>query len=142
MEVINETDAAEPRQVQGFSVGDEVNYVPGEAYAFSRDPLTGDLPWVIGLNRMGRDGQPYTEELVGDRIREVFDAWRRAPDPAEFRKHLVLLRPAKVWKARVRHSWPDESLDLDIESYNGGVTLHHDHVPHDPQKSAHSCHRK
>jgi hypothetical protein len=81
------------------------------------------------------DKAVYTES----RLAEYLGYLNRHPNPAEERKSLVLLRPARPWPAVVAAVNADGTADLDVAAGNG-FTLHERGVPVDlGGKRPHSC---
>lgn len=143
----NETPVTDwPADPKGWQVGDEVLYVPGKEHALNSNPKTGETPWVIGkVVRKDNDGE-VVQEIDSKALTAYREYLSRLPaDPeiqARERAVLRMLRPREVWRAAVRRANPDGTYALDIESNQGGVTLHYDRVPHDHTKQTpHSCHK-
>jgi hypothetical protein len=128
-----------------YSVGDVVTYAPHECHALDRD-AQGDYPWVMLYDRrlVSNDerGNPIweQEELKGERVDQVLDMIRRHPNPKEERKKLHLVRPQKMRRAVVAAVNDDGTCNLDVDSHNGGVTLHYQNVKLDREKRPHTCH--
>jgi hypothetical protein len=114
-------------------VGDKVGYVVHEAHALKPD-AKGDYPWHMGVrravNRRGR-AEEQVEELEGKELNDYLNFLRRHPNPAEERKRLVFLRPKTSWPTIVTALNDDGSAALDVQSAQGGVTLHEPSVPLD-----------
>lgn len=133
--------SAAPAQ-RGFAVGDEALYVPGEFHALDKGS-SGEYPWELGW----REQHPLQKEakleiLAGQRIKEAFSRVQRSPNSAVERKKLVFIRPKELWPCTVRAVNDDGTVNLDIRSNKGGVTLHYDNVPTagpDEPFAAHTC---
>lgn len=126
-----------------FKVGDKVNYVPDMTHALEKGP-NGDYPWVIGVKRVRRvNGRPteVVEELEGKPLEDYLAALRRSPKADEERKKLVFLRPNTTWPATVVAVHDDGTVDLDIKSNVGGVTLNYTNIELDDNaEQFHSFH--
>ena len=113
-----------------MEIGQRVDYLPAAHYATHRD-LKGDYAWVIGRKRIdydvdargNRQPRETVVEMSPNEAEVYLDALRRHPNPAEEKKNLVLLRPAKAWTAVVTAIGEDGSVDLDVTVGNG-FTLH------------------
>jgi hypothetical protein len=127
-----------------FKVRDSVNYVPDMTHALEKGP-NGEYPWVIGVKRVRRvNGRPaeVVEELEGKPLEDYLAALRRSPKADEERKKLVFLRPNTTWPATVVAVHDDGTVDLDIKSSVGGVTLNYTNIELDDNaEQFHSFHR-
>jgi len=121
-----------------MQVGDRVCYVPHQCHALESD-ASGEFPWV--MEYVHANGKK--EVLEGRRAHEVITALKRYPDPSEEFKKIRFLYPARTWTATVRGINDNNTVNLDVQSNRGGVTLHYDNVlVDDVAKQPHSCHKE
>jgi hypothetical protein len=128
--------------------GDRAWYLPDVVFSRSQDRLTGDYPWAFGkrTRQRGPGGRGEAEgEVVELSPRDTAEHLRvagRSPAGAGEHRRLVPLRPSTRWPAVVRSVNDDGTVNLDVASQNGGVTLHIDNLPvappHEPW-SGHTC---
>lgn len=121
-----------------IKVGDKVRYVPHICHAHNCD-ANGNYPWVFGWQEHPKK---EIEELKGARVRQVMGMIRRMANPSVGRRKLTLIRPAQTWNAVVRAVNEDGTVNLDIQSNQGGVILHYNNVKaqkYDEPHAHHSC---
>ncbi len=102
-----------------MNVGDAVGFIPGTDHALARGS-DGQYPWVVGwVDKPNGPVKELTGSVLADTIKKV----RRNP------------------KAVVRNVNKDGTVNLDVKSNRGGVTLHCDNVLVDSNKAkGNSCH--
>lgn len=109
-----------------MQVGDKVQYIPAKCHALNRD-IKGDYPWVLGQRRFKRVGGKQIEEieeLKDKRIGEYLTYLSRHPNPDKERENLVFIRPRETWPSVITAINEDDTVDLDVQSNQGGFTLH------------------
>jgi hypothetical protein len=125
-----------------LQVGDKVKYIPDKCHSTQKG-IDGEYPWVFGrVKRAVGDKEPEVVELTSTKdVDDLLRYIRSHPQPAQARKEMALIRPNRTWPAVVTAANEDGTYDLDIESNQGGVTLHYKSVKLDPSgKAAHTCH--
>ncbi len=126
------------------SVGDRVYYLPDNCHATNQN-ADGSYPYVMGLRTATFDQrtqkQSFTVRELDDRqLKEYLNFVRRSPNVGAERGNLVPLRPAAAWPAIVTAVNANGTVDLDVASNNGGVTLHYRNIKVDrKRKRFHSC---
>jgi hypothetical protein len=127
--------------------GSRVYYLPHLIHALNRD-ISGEMSWVMGHKKVshyqtGFPGQMQAREevveLSGVQLDKLLDAVKRHPNSAEAGKFIVPVRPRSPWPAIVTAINPDGTVDLDVQSNNGGVTLHYGSVPVSEADEPHTC---
>lgn len=129
-----------------MEIGELVGYVPSTAHALEPNAL-GDYPWVIGwkTGKLARNSSGESteeiEELTGRRLQVIMETLRRQPAESADRQKIVLIKPNCCWDATVASLGVDGTLNLDVKSTKGGVTLHYENVPIDETRlKPHTCH--
>ncbi len=120
-----------------MQVGDKVKYVPAECYAFNRNP-NGGYPWDMGKKVIIREGGKVSEgveKLTGKALEAMLSASRRGNTV-----RAVLMHPNCTWDAVVTSVNEDGTVNLDVQSNNGGVTLHENNVSISDGKEPDTCH--
>lgn len=123
-----------------MQVGDKVLYVPHACHAFHQDRLTSAWPWVVGKRAwvpktdsrgkpVFKDGMPQTHAVVQEMTDEDLNSLslKRTENPVAFSeefKLVVPVRPKELWPATVTGVNENGTVNLDVESNVGGVTLH------------------
>lgn len=113
-----------------MEVGDAVKFIPGKEFALQRNQTggphgpAGSYPWVLGRVK-GAD----VLELTDKDAEKFLDFIRRAPDVKMALRQLALVRPKHSWPATVTAVHEDGTVDVDVQSNMGGVTMHLTNVP-------------
>lgn len=132
-----------------MNIGDQIGYVPSSTYAMHPNQVNGphgavnDFPWVFGLlpEFSVKDGETKPKELTQQEAQQFITQLKRHPNPSEQRKRLVFLRPCVAWPAVVTLVNEDGTVNIDIQSNQGGFTLHERNVKIDStKKTPHTCH--
>ncbi len=118
--------------------GELALYVPHQAHALMRD-IHGQFAWVIGRKRTyfdhtARAEKTVVEEFADDELGSWINYLKNAPAGHPDRQAMVLVRPKVLWPAVVRGVC-GSCVDLDVQSCNGGVTLHENAIAVDPTRS-------
>lgn len=120
-----------------MQVGDQVKYVPAMCYA--RDPNPGGgYPWDMGRKIVRRENNQMVEvieKVTGNELGKLVATAKRGGA-----NKLVLIAPNCVWNAVVTAVNEDGTVNLDVQSNNGGVTLHEDNVKISDAKEPDTCH--
>ncbi len=133
-----------------MNVGDKVLYVPHAIYARQQNvnsPLYkgGEYTWVMGRKTQVRDKltgefKESVEELSSHELDKFLQQLRSNQNPQAWAA-LALIRPNVMWMAVVTGTWPDGTVDLDVNCGGGPATLHVDHITVDQKdKRPHTCH--
>jgi hypothetical protein len=108
-----------------MDIGSIVAYVPGVEHALQRNQVNGPhgpagaYPWVIGRVK-GKD----TLELADKEAEKFLEFVRRSPDVKVAMRQVTFIRPKHTWPGTVTAINDDGTVDLDVQSNMGGVTLH------------------
>ncbi len=134
-----------PKTSHGPQPGDVVSYVPHACHANQKDRVRSSYPWVIGKvtqRNVGGETVEIIQELTSDRdVELLLEQVAKRPREIKVSDLMRHVRPAEVWPATVRSVNADGTVNLDVQSNQGGVTLHYDGIRIDHEaKTHHTCH--
>lgn len=128
----------------GLSVGDKVIYVPARHHGAARCRLTGKYPWAIGkvvLRTIDGENAEIVQEVRGRDIDLLIEKINKRQPGVKIESLMRLLRPIEGWPATVCGVNGDGTLNIDVQSNQGGVTIHENGVPASDALTEHTCFR-
>lgn len=138
MKILGDDKLAPAKASSWPTVGGAAFYLPSIDHATNANQA-GQFPWVLGVKTHTGEVKELAGKALADHLRWLK---RQGRNPIAENKRLVPVRPGAPWPAKVTAVNDDGTVNLDIQSNNGGVTLHYDGVPVDPTKQEpHSCHQ-